>query len=166
MKEIINQVYEEAIKCAYSKTPARSKAIEDLIPLVEKYDRVYDFCPEEMELVDAVEHVEALIPDKDMHMYLAQMEPLNADLIVVRHVAEHSVMPFVLLRALQGHTSRVLLIVPEDNDLMINYRNHYSVLSRKAWENLFNKSGWTHEYLGSKVFQGSGSKEWRYLLTK
>lgn len=165
IEETIDKVYKEAIRCEYKKTPARLKAIENIVEYL-KGDVIYDYCPEEKELINLDSRVKPLMPDKDMHYYLEDLEPLGADMIVVRHVLEHSIMPLVLLVLLAKHTKQLLVVVPECTKPMITYLNHYSVMNQEQLTHLANRAGWKTTHLLNQTFQGTGTREDVYLLTK
>lgn len=165
IKDIIDEVYREAVSLEYPMTDDRWNAIKEL-GLYVQLETVYDLCPQGQEVSELYKNVIPLVPDKDMHLFLDELEPLNADMIVVRHVLEHSIMPFVLLKLLQKHTKKILLVYPEHTKEMIEYDNHYSVMSEDALFHLLNKSGWKAERLFAQIFNGNGYIETGYLITR
>lgn len=90
------------------------------------------------------------------------------DLVVMRHVLEHSPMPLLLLMEVHRISKRyALVIVPCDHSRWIAWRNHYSVFSKQLWEKLFERAGWTIvAEQDAKFDNDDNSYEWRYILEK
>jgi SAM-dependent methyltransferase len=88
------------------------------------------------------------------------------DLVVARHVLEHSPMPLLLLMEMARITTRyALVVVPCDEEIWVNWPNHYSVFGRPAWRRLFDRAGFTIEREGDGRLEPD-STEWRFLLKK
>lgn len=165
INDIITEVYEEAISLRYVETEKRLDAMKNVLPFISE-GIVFDLCPNTKEFTRLREDIIPMESHGDMHEYLEAGEDWVADMIIVRHVLEHSIMPYVLLKLLRRHTKKLLVIVPEDNKRMIEYPNHYSVMSKLGYENLFKKSGWKFFYKMTQVFNANGYKEHVYVLEK
>ncbi|MEQ8767265.1 MAG: class I SAM-dependent methyltransferase [Planctomycetota bacterium] len=99
-------------------------------------------------------------------MHFTGLADESFDLVVARHVVEHSPMPLLLLMEMARLARRyALVVVPCDEDIWIEWRNHYSVFSRAMWRKLFDRAGWriVQEQDGLLV---PDSTEWRFLLEK
>ena len=88
------------------------------------------------------------------------------DIVIARHIVEHSPMPLLLLMEMHRLTRRyALVVVPCDDEIWVNWDNHYSVLSKPMWYKLFARAKF------KLVSEADGplepdSKEWRFLLEK
>ena len=88
------------------------------------------------------------------------------DLVVARHIVEHSPMPLLLLQEIHRLTSRyALIVVPCDDEIWVNWPNHYSVLSKPMWNKLFERAGFRVVQEEDGPLEPE-SKEWRYLLER
>ena len=86
------------------------------------------------------------IPDhpvlrEDMHF--TSLENQSYDLVIARHVLEHSPMPLILLMEMRRVARKyAIVILPYPDEWAIRHRNHYSVFKSANWEWLFELSGW------------------------
>lgn len=65
------------------------------------------------------------------------------DMVVARHVLEHSPMPLILLMEMRRIAKYYALVaVPIPDTRTINHPNHYSVFPSRNWEYLFSLAGW------------------------
>lgn len=168
-KKYLEEVYDEAIKAVYPETEERTKCIEEIVPLIRQGLKVLDFCCGEGELKGFCPWIEEFKGGEEMHSWISKQLSDSYNQIIVRHVLEHSIMPFILLKEFKRVLKRrgeLIVIIPEHTKEMINYLNHYSVLTKLGWERLFTKAGFTHEYLGSAVFNRLGYVEHRYICRK
>jgi ubiquinone/menaquinone biosynthesis C-methylase UbiE len=90
----------------------------------------------------------------------------GVDLVVARHILEHSPMPLLLLMEMRRLTRRyALVVVPCDEKIFVDAKNHYSVLSKPLWRKLFTRA----RFRVLKEADGSlepASTEWRFLLER
>lgn len=99
-------------------------------------------------------------------IHFTQLPTASTDVIVARHILEHSPMPLLLLMEMHRITRRyALVVVPCDEQIWVDWPNHYSVLSQPMWRKLFDRAGF------SLLRQTEGplipdSKEWRFLLER
>lgn len=88
----------------------------------------------------------------------------SVDLVVARHIVEHSPMPLLLLMEMHRLTARyALVVVPCDDVIWVEWHNHYSVFGKPLWNKLFARAGFR------VVAEEDGplepdSTEWRFLL--
>jgi ubiquinone/menaquinone biosynthesis C-methylase UbiE len=88
------------------------------------------------------------------------------DLAVARHVLEHSPMPLLLLMEMYRISNRyALAVVPCDDQLWIDWPNHYSVLSKAMWRKLFRRARFEILREVDAPLEPH-STEWRFLLQK
>ncbi len=88
------------------------------------------------------------------------------DLVVARHVVEHSPMPLVLLLEMHRITKTyALVVVPCDEEIWIRWPNHYSVLSKAMWKRLFERARFKVLAEEDGPLEPA-STEWRFLLEK
>lgn len=99
-------------------------------------------------------------------MHATGLPDCSFDLVVARHVLEHSPMPLVLLlemaRLTRGHA---LVVVPCDDLQWIEWPNHYAVLSRPMWLRLFRRAGFEVARASEGPLEPN-SREWRFLLRR
>ena len=164
--ESLEEVYKEAISAKYPVTEERLEAITFLAGYIPEKGLIYDLCPQQHELVDLKPVIKPLIPDKDMHLFLEELKPLKADLIIVRHVFEHSIMPYIFLKLLAKHTEELIIVIPTHTKEMIEYFNHYSVMNEDSFFNLLKKTGWKGEKLFQQMFNRNGFEEVAYKVTR
>ncbi len=101
---------------------------------------------------------------RDMHF--TGLPDASFDLVVARHVVEHSPMPLLLLMEMARIAQRyALVVVPNDDEIWIEWINHYSVLSRPMWRKLFARAGWRVLDEVERPMPPD-SAEWRFLLEK
>jgi hypothetical protein len=78
---------------------------------------------------------------EDMHF--TNLPDTSYDLVIARHVLEHSYMPLILLMEMRRVAIKyALVVVPTSDKKMIEWPNHYSVLPKENWEHLFKLSRW------------------------
>jgi SAM-dependent methyltransferase len=66
----------------------------------------------------------------------------SADLVIARHALEHSPMPLLLLFEMARLSRRwALVVVPCDEQIWIDWPNHYSVFGKPMWRRLFARAG-------------------------
>ena len=104
---------------------------------------------------------------KDMHF--TQLKNDSYDIVVARHALEHSYMPLIMLMEMHRISKQyALVVVPQPTQLMIEWKNHYSVLTDPMWRQLFKLAGWeVVKYDEATVFRRLGEEddvEYRYLL--
>lgn len=88
------------------------------------------------------------------------------DLVIARHIIEHSVMPLLLLMEMARLTRRyALVVVPCDEEIWVDWHNHYSVLSKPMWRKLFTRAGFSIRTEADGPLEPD-STEWRFLLEK
>ncbi|HKD99700.1 MAG TPA: methyltransferase domain-containing protein [Planctomycetota bacterium] len=88
------------------------------------------------------------------------------DVVIARHVLEHSAMPLVALLEMRRLTRRyALVVVPCDEPIWIDWPNHYSVLSRLLWKKLFARARFRVVAEEDGPLEPS-STEWRFLLER
>jgi hypothetical protein len=85
---------------------------------------------------------------EDMHEALLCYDAGSADGIWLRHAAEHSFMPLVLLRLCKRTLKPggwLYLEVPSENSECKHEGNvnHFSILTKAGWESLLAKAGFT-----------------------
>lgn len=101
---------------------------------------------------------------EDMHF--SGIPNASADLIVARHIVEHSPMPLLLLMEMHRLSARyALVVVPCDDLVWVEWHNHYSVFGKPMWNKLFTRAGFR------VIAEEDGplepdSTEWRFLLEK
>lgn len=161
IKRIIQDVYKEAIAQDYSGCREEKQACLDWL-YAQRSGATLDLCGDGRT-------PNGIIPSTgEMHKFL-EHTPRMFDTILVRHVFEHSVMPYVLLRLLKRalrKDGKIILVVPENNEFIANFPNHYGVFDRTSLEALFKKAGFTHRWWGRAFFGSHHDKiEWRYELT-
>ncbi|MFN0206384.1 MAG: class I SAM-dependent methyltransferase [Planctomycetota bacterium] len=89
-----------------------------------------------------------------------------SDLVIARHVLEHSPMPLLMLMEMARITRKyALVVVPCDEEIWVNWANHYSVFGKPAWRRLFNRAGFELLQEGEGRLEPN-SAEWRFLLKK
>jgi hypothetical protein len=103
---------------------------------------------------------------EDMHF--TELLDGACDLIIARHVLEHSPMPLILLMEMRRISSRYALVaMPILDSRTINHPNHYSVLPKENWEWLFKLSDWKilkFKQVAYCIEPDYAYKEYRYLL--
>ncbi len=101
-------------------------------------------------------------------MHFTNMPPEQYDLVIARHVLEHSPMPLLLLMEIHRLSRRyALVVVPCDDPVWVNWSNHYSVFSKLLWRRLINRAGWEVVKEQDAYFDNDAiSVEWRFLLEK
>jgi 2-polyprenyl-3-methyl-5-hydroxy-6-metoxy-1,4-benzoquinol methylase len=103
---------------------------------------------------------------EDMHF--TTVADSSFDMVVARHVLEHSYMPLILLMEMRRVATRhALVVVPVPDERMIEWRNHYSALPKENWEWLFKLSRWEVLKFKEAVLlqeEHYTYKEYRYLL--
>lgn len=94
------------------------------------------------------------------------LPPKCTDLVVARHILEHSVMPLLFLMEMHRLTRRyVLVVVPCDEEIWIRWPNHYSVFGKSQWRRLFERAGFRVVREGDGPLEPA-STEWRFLLER
>ncbi len=125
--------------------------------------------PEEAEACRAKGH--AIITD-DMHEALVLIDPGSVDGIWLRHAAEHSFMPLVLLRLCRralrpGGWLYLEVPAPDTACRHTDNVNHYSVFTKSGWASLLGKAGFTsHEWVGIKFAVQAGEDMYHGFLAK
>ena len=102
---------------------------------------------------------------EDMHC--ATVADSSFDMVVARHVLEHSPMPLLLLMEMRRIAVKYALVVlPEPTRLSIDYPNHYSVFRKRLWEKLFGLAGFkVVRYKKARYyFEDVWFYEYRWLL--
>jgi len=75
--------------------------------------------------------------------FLNKYEDNSFDIIFARHVLEHSPMPLLTLMEWARISTRyAMIILPAPEYWQVYGRNHYYVLPKENWWNLFNIAGW------------------------
>lgn len=105
---------------------------------------------------------------QDMHF--TNIPDHDFDMVVARHVLEHSPMPLLLLMEMHRITKRyALVILPTPTMRMITtWKDHYFVLPKAQWEKLFAIAGFevvkfkTAKYL--EYEKDKWDEEFRWLL--
>lgn len=101
---------------------------------------------------------------EDMHFN--GLPAATADLVIARHILEHSAMPILLLMEMHRLSKRfALVVVPCDEEIWVEWHNHYSVLSQAMWRKLFRRAGFTVLAEEDGPLEPD-STEWRFLLEK
>jgi len=99
-------------------------------------------------------------------MHFSGLPTSSADLVIARHTLEHSPMPLLMLFEMARLSRRyALVVVPCDEQIWIDWPNHYSVLSKPMWRKLFTRARFR------VVAEMDGrlepnSTEWCFLLEK
>jgi 2-polyprenyl-3-methyl-5-hydroxy-6-metoxy-1,4-benzoquinol methylase len=191
--EILENIY-EASKTPYPPTPERRKAQEEFLSRAIGFNKILDFCfgdgytleilrklnpnaeiwgcsGNPLEFTDKLNKLRIIYSyATDMHKWLEYIGTPQFDMILARHVIEHSPMPFIILCLLNSKLlvgGKLFLVVPQDNLEMMKYKNHYSVLSKNLWEYLFKLAGFEISFFGEAQFQKSpNGLEWQYILNK
>lgn len=96
------------------------------------------------------------------------------DFLYSRHSLEHSPMPLLTLMEWHRITKRYLaVILPAPEFWRFSGKNHYFVLNRRQWENLFDVAGFSVTYKNVKKMKmfkdenaGISTIEYWYLLEK
>lgn len=95
------------------------------------------------------------------------------DFLYSRHSLEHSPMPLLTLMEWHRVSKRYLaLVLPAPEFWRFSGKNHYFVLNRRQWENLFEVSGFSVTYKNVKKMQmykkdaGISTIEYWYLMEK
>lgn len=175
-QKYFDEVFEEAKKEEYPMNDVKLACQLELLHHIHETDTsVLDFCNPDYSLIEAIQQklpnafVIAFNGHTEMHDW-ASSRPDLFRVIIVRHVLEHSISPYILLKQLMEMLTeggRILAIVPEDNERMCYLSNHYSCFSRNGWEGLFDKCGLEFTFLGTGVFGSDADKtEWRYELKR
>lgn len=104
-------------------------------------------------------------------MNFMDFEDESFDLIWCRHCIEHSPMPMITLLELERVAKEggyCYLEVPQDDSVHIDNRNHYSVLSDRAWQSLLRRTDFNLLHRGQWVLQMHGWIDiyWYYFLQK
>lgn len=167
-----------------------NESIAATLPLMDNIENVLDvgcgegFCQEIFEShglrYQGVAFGEDVINAQAMGLNVVEMDfsflnypDRSFDVVYSRHSLEHSPMPLLTLMEWHRVTKRYLaLVLPVSEYWGIQGKNHYFMLSRSQWENLFNIAGFKIIYTGDK-FQPMGQEnvenshlEFWYLLEK
>lgn len=99
-------------------------------------------------------------------MHFSGLPTSSADLVIARHTLEHSPMPLLMLFEMARLSRRyALVVVPCDEQIWIDWPNHYSVLSKPMWRKLFTRA----RFRVAAELDGRlepNSTEWCFLLEK
>jgi len=103
---------------------------------------------------------------EDMHF--TSINDQSYDLVIARHVLEHSPMPLILLMEMRRISRKYALVtVPFPDEWAIKHRNHYSVFDDINWRWLFELSGWKVTNFKNANYYNEPDHpfyEYRYLL--
>lgn len=103
---------------------------------------------------------------EDMHFTVIPDQ--SYDMVIARHILEHSLMPLILLMEMRRIVRKyAVVVVPIPDERMIQHKNHYSVFPKENWDWLFKLSNWKILKFKQVDFCKEPDyiyKEYRYLL--
>ena len=102
-------------------------------------------------------------------------EDMSFDLVVARHLLEHTLCPYLALMEMRRVSKGWgLVVIPGLSDKTVNWPDHLYLMPQRAWERAFGLTGWRVARQKEGDFTESYAleqglwrdKEWCYLLEK